>query len=143
MMRVVDILPHADNPADVITLDEFDRNRRRLRMVSDNGIEFLLDLPEARLLLNGDGLVLENGEVIEVRAKPEKLYEVRGRDRRHLMRLIWQIGNRHLACEIHEHAVRIREDVVIRDMIEQLGGRVEALKAVFNPERGAYRNHRH
>ena len=93
--------------------------------------------------MNGDGLVLDSGDVIEVRAKPENLYEITGRDQKHLMQLIWQIGNRHLACEIHHDSVRIREDAVIKDMIEKLGGRAEAIKAVFNPERGAYSGHRH
>ena len=40
--------------ADTITLDESARHRRRMAMVSDDGIAFLLDLPEALLLFSGD-----------------------------------------------------------------------------------------
>jgi len=112
-------------------------------MVSDrlaNGatIAFLLDLPEARLLRHGDGLVLDDGRIIEVRAKPEALMEVRARDPRHLLTLAWQIGNRHLAAEITEESIRLRRDYVIRDMLIGLGASVVDIDAPFDPEGGAY-----
>lgn len=124
--------------AGTITLDEAARHRRRMAMRSDNGIDFLLDLPEARLLRHGDGLVLEDGRVIEVRAAPEALYEVRCHDARHLTALAWQIGNRHLPAQIFEDRILIRHDHVIRDMLEGLGARVVEIEAPFDPEGGAY-----
>jgi urease accessory protein len=132
-----------DSPVATITLDETARHRRRMRMVSDrmeNGatVAFLLDLPQARLLRHGDGLVLDDGRVIEIRAEPERLMEVRGRDARHLLSLAWQIGNRHLAAEITETAIRLRSDHVIRDMLIGLGATVEDIEAPFDPEGGAY-----
>ncbi len=132
--------------ADVITLDEIARNRRRIRMVSDeHKIEFLLDLPENRLLRSGDGLVLDNGQVIEVRATPEPLYEVTGTDPRHLLVLAWQLGNRHLPAQISAKTVLIRRDPVIRTMLEGLGAKITELEAPFDPEGGAYddRHHHH
>ncbi len=109
-----------------------------MKMTSDNGIEFLLDMPEARLLRHGDGLVLDDGRIIEVKAEPETLYEVRGRDRRHLLALAWQIGNRHLAAQIEDDRILIRRDHVIREMLEGLGATVEDIAAPFDPEGGAY-----
>lgn len=132
-----------ENPAAFITLDETARHRRRMRMVSDrldNGatIVFLLDLPQARLLRHGDGLVLDDGRIIEVRATAEQLMEVRGKDPRHLLSLAWQIGNRHLAAEITGTVIRIRRDHVIREMLIGLGASVEEIEAPFDPEGGAY-----
>ncbi|WP_394690375.1 urease accessory protein UreE [Hoeflea sp.] len=132
-----------DAPAATITLDETARHRRRMRLVSDRldtgaTITFLLDLPEARLLRHGDGLLLDDGRVIEVRAKPEALMEVRGRDAQHLLALAWQIGNRHLAAEITAETIRIRRDHVIRDMLIGLGANVQEIEAPFDPEGGAY-----
>ena len=109
-----------------------------MKMVSDNGIEFLLDLDEARLLLHGDGLLLDDGRVIEVRAEPEALYEVRASDARHLLALAWQIGNRHLAAQIFPDRILIRHDHVIREMLEGLGASVAETSAPFDPEGGAY-----
>lgn len=127
--------------ADTITLDEGLRHRRRMAMVSDGGIAFLLDLPETTLLRDGDGILLDNGQVILVRAKPELLYEVRGRDTAHLVALAWQIGNRHLAAQIFADRLTIRRDPVICDMLLGLGARVEEVEAPFDPEGGAYQAH--
>ena len=131
------------DPIDTITLDETARNRRRLKMTSDQGVEFLLDLPEARLLRHGDGLVLDDGRIVEVLAEPEELYEVRGGDRRHLLALAWQIGNRHLAAQIDEDRILIRRDQVIQQMLEGLGASVHEIEASFDPEGGAYGGEHH
>lgn len=135
---VSDVLSHTHHPADTITLDETDRHRRRMKMVSDGGLSFLLDLPEARLLKHGEGLKLSDGRVIEVRAEPEALYEITGNDARHMLALAWQIGNRHLAADITQDRIRIRQDRVIKDMLEGLGAVVKDITAPFNPEGGAY-----
>ncbi len=138
MTTCTKFVEHVHNPADAITLDETARHRRRIKMVSDGGIEFLLDLPEARLLRHGDGLVLDDGRIVEVRAESEKLFEVRGSNARHLLALAWQIGNRHLAAQIEEDRILIRRDHVIRQMLEGLGADVIEIDSPFGPEGGAY-----
>lgn len=142
-----EIIEHIRDPADTITLDETQRHRRRLRLTSDGGIAFLLDLPKARLLRHGDGLRLEDGRVILVQAAPEALIEVRGRDSRHLLALAWQIGNRHLAAQIEPDRILIRRDHVIEAMLTGLGGVVRNVTEPFHPEGGAYGdahdNHHH
>ena len=137
------ILPDVHDPACTITLDETARHRRRVKMVSDNGIEFLLDLPEARLLRHGEGIKLDDGRVIEVIAEPEALYEVRAKDAHHLLQLSWQLGNRHLPTQIMPDHLRIRRDQVIRKMLEGLEADVVEISASFDPEGGAYDRHAH
>lgn len=134
---------HSHHPVDTITLDETARHRRRIKLTSDNGIEFLLDLPEARLLRHGEGIELSDGRVIEVVAKPEALYEVRARDPHHLLTLAWQLGNRHLAAQIFDDRILIRQDHVIKDMLEGLGAQVTDIEASFDPEGGAYAQQAH
>lgn len=124
--------------ADTVTLDETDRHRRRLLLTSDTGIEFLLELESVTLLRHGDILRLSDGRGIRVQAKPESLYEIRGNDAAHLLKLTWHVGNRHLASQIFSDHVRIRSDAVIRTMLEQLGAQVTAIADGFNPEGGAY-----
>lgn len=143
MLTATSVTRDFSDPAATITLDETARHRRRMMMTSDRlpsgaTISFLLDLPAARLLRHGDGLVLHDGRVIEVRAAPEALMQVRGRDAAHLLALAWQIGNRHLAAEITAQTIRIRRDHVIRDMLIGLGATVEDIAAPFDPEGGAY-----
>lgn len=127
--------------ADTITLDETARHRRRMAMVTDGGIAFLLDLPEAMLLVEGAAIVLDDGRLIAVKAKPEPLMKVRGRDARHLVALAWQIGNRHLPAEIQEGFMLLRQDHVIGEMLKGLGATVTELEAPFDPEGGAYAGH--
>ncbi|SPJ23498.1 urease accessory protein UreE [Palleronia abyssalis] len=143
MIRATEVLSHTHGPADTITLDETARHRRRMVLQSDGGIEFLLDLPAARLLRHGEGLRLDDGRVVEVRAVPERLIEVRGRDGRHLLALTWQIGNRHLAAQIEGERVLIRHDPVIADMLRGLDATVRDVEEPFDPEGGAYDGHGH
>ncbi|MEL6921188.1 MAG: urease accessory protein UreE [Pseudomonadota bacterium] len=137
------IVGHTHAPADTITLDETARHRRRIKLTSDNGIAFMLDLTDARLLRHGEGLVLDDGRVLEVRAEPEALMEVRGHDARHLLALGWQIGNRHLAAQIEADRILIRHDHVIGKMLVGLGAQVKDVEAPFDPEGGAYGDAHH
>ncbi len=143
MIKVNTIVRDFDTIDDTITLDETDRHRRRMKMVSDGGIEFLLELDKARLLVTGEALQLEDGRVIAIVAAPEPLYIVSGQSAEHLLQLAWQIGNRHLPAQIFETHILIRHDHVIRDMLEGLGATVEETVAEFNPEGGAYGDKRH
>jgi urease accessory protein len=107
-------------------------------MTTESGLTFLLDLPNATHLRDGDGLVLEDGRIIEVRAKPEELLEIRGRDLRHLAQLAWHLGNRHLAAQIETDRILIRRDHVIAHMLEHQGAELREVVEPFDPESGAY-----
>jgi urease accessory protein len=124
--------------ADSVVLGYDDRRRRRLAMTGTKGTGFLLDLAAATALRSGDALVLEDGRLIEVVALPEPLLEIRCTDPQHLARLAWHLGNRHLPAQFLPKAVRIRHDHVIAEMAAQLGARVIAIEAPFDPEGGAY-----
>ena len=124
--------------ADSVVLDYDDRHRRRLAMTGTRGIGFLLDLPEAAELRNGDALVLGDGRLIEVIAAPEPLLEIRCADALHLARVAWHLGNRHLPTQIMGKGLRIRRDHVIEAMVKGLGARVIEIEAPFDPEGGAY-----
>ncbi|MCK8785030.1 urease accessory protein UreE [Roseomonas sp. NAR14] len=126
---------------DFVTLDYDDRHRRRRRFVGEAGLAFLLDLPEATVLREGDGLLLENGSVVAVRAAPEPLVEITAESPGHLLRLAWHLGNRHLPAELSPGRILIRDDHVIVAMLRGLGATLRAVQAPFNPEGGAYGEH--
>ena len=129
--------------SDSVTLLFDDRYRRRLRMLGDGGLDFLLDLVEPVVLHGGDGLRLEEGGFVEVRAAEEDLVEVRGRNAAAFARLAWHLGNRHLPAQIEADRSLIRDDHVIIDMLKGLGAEVRAVSAPFNPEGGAYGQYNH
>jgi urease accessory protein len=128
----------SETPADTVVLDFDDRHRRRMAMTGTRGLEFLLDLENAVALRGGDALVLEDGRLIEVVAAPEPLAEIRCNDPRHLVRVAWHLGNRHLPTQIMAKSLRIRRDHVIEAMVKGLGARVIEIEAPFDPEGGAY-----
>lgn len=121
-----------------ITLAFDDRFRRRIRMATDQGVELLLDLARAERLDEGDGLKLEDGGIVEVRAADEDVLEIVCDTPQALARVAWHLGNRHLATEIRGSSLRIRPDHVIEEMARGLGAQVRIIRAPFRPEGGAY-----
>ncbi len=144
-MRATSILPAgtwvASSAVGVVLLDFDHRHRRRIMLKTDAGTDFLLDLPSAARLADGDGLVLDDGSVIRVRGQPERLLEIQAHTPSELVRIAWHLGNRHLPVQMsgsEAERLRIREDHVIADLIERLGGHVTPVLAPFDPETGAY-----
>ncbi|WP_270936226.1 urease accessory protein UreE [Falsiroseomonas oryzae] len=128
---------------DTVTVDFDDRFRRRRLYTAEGGLAFLLDLPEAQVLKDGDGLLLASGGFVRVRAAAEPLVEVTAKNPQHLLRLAWHLGNRHLPAQIDADRILIRDDHVIVAMLAGLGATTRAVQAPFNPEGGAYGGHAH
>ncbi len=142
MVRASSVLPNFDGtPADTVVLAYDDRHRRRVTMKGIGGLEFLLDLPRAIALDDGDGLALDDGRTVLVQAAAEPLLEITCSDRSQLVRVAWHLGNRHLPTELAGDRLRIRNDPVIADMVRGLGGAVTEIEAPFRPEGGAYHHH--
>ncbi len=122
-----------------VTLAFADRHRRRIRLIDDAGEAFLLDLPHAVRLADGDRLRLVDGGVIVVRAADEPVLTITAAGPIATAKLAWHIGNRHTPVEVlNDGRLRIIDDHVMRDMIIGLGGVVDAEIAPFNPLNGAY-----
>jgi len=124
--------------ADTVILDYDQRHRRRMAMTGVEGVEFLLDLAEAMPLRDGDGLALEDGRIVAVKAAPEPLAEIRADSPAELLRFAWHLGNRHLPAQLDGDVIRIRRDRVIEEMVDGLGATVAHIDAPFDPEGGAY-----
>jgi len=141
MLRATEIVPAGSwqgEPADVVRLDYDKRTRRRIVVTGTKGLAFLLDLAKAPNLRAGDGIRLEDGSLVAVEAAPEPLLEISCADPHHLARIAWHLGNRHLAAEIGERVIHIRDDHVMADMVHGLGAEVCRVQRPFNPEGGAY-----
>jgi urease accessory protein len=131
---------------DRVVLDADERYRRRIVLTGEGGLKFLLDFAEATPLRNGDGLLLDDGTIVAVVAKPELLVEIAaGADAGDpaaaaLARLAWHLGNRHTEVEIIGGRLRMRRDHVLEEMLLGLGAVVTPVEAPFEPERGAYQH---
>jgi urease accessory protein len=131
----------AHSAVDRLCLSHDQRYRRRLRYVAIGGTALLLDLPHATVLNAGDGLKLDDGTIVLVEAAAEALVEVTAPDAATLLRLAWHIGNRHLAAQLDQSRIIIRDDHVISAMLLGLGAEVRPFQGAFSPESGAYHEH--
>jgi urease accessory protein len=136
----------AAEASDHVALDADERYRRRIVMTGEHGGKFLLDLPEATALRDGDALLLDDGAIVAVVARPEPLIEIAAAGAAEqtaiMARLAWHLGNRHAEVEIVGDKLRIRCDHVLAEMLIGLGAVLTPIEAPFEPERGAY-GHRH
>jgi urease accessory protein len=128
----------AESAIDRVVLDADERHRRRVVLTGENGTTFLLDLPHATPLRDGDGLVLDDGAIVRVTGRPEPLVEIAVSDPQEIARLAWHIGNRHTDVQFVADRLRIRRDHVLEDMLRGLGGTLNFIEAPFDPEPGAY-----
>ncbi|AUG54298.1 urease accessory protein UreE [Thalassospira marina] len=143
MWRAIEHIPVGQTSAaelrGTVTLAFADRHRRRFRLMDDAGEPFLLDLPHAVRLGDGDFLRLADGGVIVVRAADEPVMTITCAGPVASARMAWHIGNRHTPMQVlKDGRLRIVHDHVLREMIIGLGGVVDAEIAPFDPERGAY-----
>src|SRR5207248_7578374 len=66
-----------------------------------------------------------------------------------LARLAWHLGDRHVAVQILPNRLRMRREDGVETLLKNLGARVAAIEAPFDPEGGAYmvghgdRDHHH
>lgn len=127
------------NVVSSVTLSYQNRYRRKLRMCDDKGMEFFLDLAQTTQLFEGDALVLDDGDLICVKAAKEDILEISCETVNQLTRIAWHIGNRHIPAQFLENnTCRILYDHVLQGMVVGLGARALRKKLPFSPERGAY-----
>ena len=122
MLRVTAHVPAAmakalPIPADIVVLEHDARRLRRKLLVLQHGDEVMVDFAQTTTLEHGDRLRLDDGSNVEVIAAEEYLYEIRGRDPEHLIRLAWHLGNRHLSAQLEPGRILIKRDHVIRTML--------------------------
>lgn len=142
MLRATAILRKAavkpERVADTVTLDHEGRNRRRIALKGDGGLEFLLDLDKATVLGDGDAVKLEDGRLVQVKAAPQPLLELRAENPLRLLKVAYHVGNRHTPAEVTPEAIYIEEDHVLAEMARGQGCTVTPVMRAFQPERGAY-----
>jgi urease accessory protein len=142
MRRVVRVIGAggSDNAPriDSIILGGDQRRVQTAHLTGVNGTLIGLMLPEPVMLRMGDALELDDGTLVDVVIEPEALIEIRGNDLTHLARLAWHLGDRHVPVQVLTNRLRMRRDAALEAMLGQLGARLTAIDAPFDPEGGAY-----
>jgi urease accessory protein len=120
------------------------RQKSRLRVTLDNGVEAALFLARGTVLRDGDLLEAEDRTLIRVVAAPENILNVTANKPYDLMRAAYHLGNRHVPVELGEGYLKLATDPVLKEMLAQLGLTLREDCLPFQPEPGAYGGgHRH
>ncbi|MEN3111565.1 urease accessory protein UreE [Uliginosibacterium paludis] len=143
-MLLIESLYTGDTPATEQLVLNFDaRTKSRLRTQLASGEEVGLFLPRGTILRGGAMLESKDGRIVEVVSAPEALVEARCASALELTRAAYHLGNRHVAVQVCDNALRIQQDHVLEHMLEGLGARLTRLDAPFEPEAGAYAHGHH
>jgi urease accessory protein len=116
------------------------RQKSRLRARLASGEEVGLMLARGSVMRGGDVVKTTDGREVEIVAANEKLLHIESNQ---IARVAYHLGNRHVPVQIGDGFVRIAQDHVLEELAKKLGARVSHVEAPFEPEAGAYGEHRH
>jgi urease accessory protein len=128
----------ADQIAGELILPYELREKSRLRAALASGEEVAVFTVRGTVLRDGDLLRGDDGRVVRIVAAAEATYRVTCPTPRDLLRCAFHLGNRHTQAQVGDGFLRIRQDGVLKEMLEGLGATVAMEDAPFEPESGAY-----
>ena len=143
---------NADAPVDGVLLLPFSmREKSRQRATLESGEEVALFMVRGTVLRHGDLLRGDSEDggvrVVRIVAAEEPTYRVACESADALLRCAFHLGNRHTQAQVGQDTqgafLRIRNDPVLREMLQGLGAVVSTEMAAFEPEAGAYGGGRH
>lgn len=130
---------HCHEPVnESVVLEHDQRDKGRLRLISENGVEVRLFLERGKPLLVGEYLKSNCGKIIQVKGAVETVAHASCDDWHTFARACYHLGNRHVKIQVGERWLRIKPDHVLEEMIHLLGLVISHEQAVFEPESGAY-----
>ncbi|MGV3582438.1 MAG: urease accessory protein UreE [Methylophilus sp.] len=144
MLNITQRISLAEKIDDYIELPFDLRQKSRLRVTTQSGIDAALFLDRGVILRGGDLLKSDGGLVMQIVAAQEPVYDVVAPTPKALMCAAYHLGNRHVPLQVGDHWLRLEQDYVLKEMLLGLGMSVSEKLAPFEPEAGAYGGgHRH
>ncbi|EJB8464370.1 urease accessory protein UreE [Acinetobacter baumannii] len=139
--RLEDISPEQAFETVELTFDT--RQKSRFRAALASGVDIGADLPRTGILRSGSYIATQEGDVLRVDAKPERLMKVTAQTEFDLLKAAYHLGNRHVPLMLTPTALYFEPDHVLAEMVEGLGLTVTETDHPFEPESGAYAQHSH
>ncbi|MCZ3315308.1 urease accessory protein UreE [Acinetobacter baumannii] len=139
--RLEDISP--DQAFETVELTFDTRQKSRFRAALASGVDIGADLPRTGILRSGSYIATQEGDVLRVDAKPERLMKVTAQTEFDLLKAAYHLGNRHVPLMLTPTALYFEPDHVLAEMVEGLGLAVAETDHPFEPESGAYAQHSH
>jgi urease accessory protein len=128
--------------ASSVELDWDVRQKSRFDATDSSGRQLGIFLPRGTLVRGGDVLVAEDGSLIKVVARDQKVLLIQHCSKHgtpfDLIRAAYHLGNRHVPIELKPDHLKIEPDHVLADMLRAMHLIVTEVEAEFEPEGGAY-----
>ena len=119
------------------------RQKSRFRAILETGVDIGADLPRTGILRSGAYIATEQGDILKVDAKAERLMQVTAPTEFDLLKAAYHLGNRHVPLMLTPTALYFEPDHVLAEMVIGLGLSVSEVDHPFEPESGAYAQHAH
>jgi urease accessory protein len=129
VQKVIGHLNHTDKSVDTVTIDWFERDKKRLKKISSNGIEIGISVEEP--LNDGDILYEDDNTIIVVEIAESELIKINVSNMIEMGRLCFEIGNRHISLAISEDNVKIPYDEPTYEYLKKLGFDANKVKERF------------
>jgi len=143
-MLIVDRLPTgtplSSSLPDLLVLTWEERAKTHQRVTTLAGREIAIKLPTGTQLLPGTVLYVGDTFHVEVAAACEDVWLIRTADARTLLRVAYEIGNRHFPIDIGDDTVAVLYDHTLAELWERLG---IVGQRVRQPFRSAQRSSHH
>ena len=146
MLSINQRFPTGNKYDDRLILPFERRQKSRLRVLLESGVEAALILERGVVMRGGDLLQANDGRIVQVVAADELVLHVSAENPRELARAAYHLGNRHVPLQVGDGWLRLEQDHVLKEMLLGLGMTVLEQSASFEPEAGAYgggHNHHH
>lgn len=128
--------------ANTVELDWDVRQKSRFDATDSSGRQLGIFLPRGTLVRGGDVLVAEDGSLVKVIARAQKVLVITV-EQGHgtpfdLIRAAYHLGNRHVPIELKPDHLKIEPDHVLAEMLRSMHLVVIETETAFEPEGGAY-----
>ncbi|EET83917.1 MULTISPECIES: urease accessory protein UreE [Acinetobacter] len=134
---------HHNSSFEIVELTFDTRQKSRFRATLNSGIDIGADLPRTGILRSGSFIATEQGDILRIDAKPERLMQVIAQSDFDLVKAAYHLGNRHVPLMLTPSALYFEPDHVLAEMVTGLGLTVAEIEHPFEPESGAYAQHSH
>ena len=122
-----------------LTLCSEQRQILRGRKFSDCNKELFLQLPREGIINDGDIFRTNQEDIfISVKAKIESLFQINTSSKLNMLKLTYHLGNRHIGMEINDNYLFVKEDHVIKNLLENFDAEIKLVNKKFFPEIGAF-----
>lgn len=104
-----------------VFLQSDDLVKRIQRVVTDHGKELGISLDNARELVHGDVLYMDDHSLIVIEVLPDELLVIYPRTLQEMGEIAHKLGNRHLPAQFERDQMLVQYDYLVEELLQEEG----------------------